>query len=107
VESHTSNNSKGDESLRGTRLGGDGIVVEDDCNATRGIDAHIDTRFSDLVYANGISFEDFFTDAERLTVKEIEVRDHNLNTFSSRWQSEECICGDAFARKCSAHSGGD
>jgi hypothetical protein len=39
----------------------------------RGSYAHFDTDWSDSVYANDTSFDNFFTGAVNFTVKEIEV----------------------------------
>jgi hypothetical protein len=49
------------------------LHVSDNCNANRYSHTRIGTNWSDRTYANDTTFKDFFTGAESLTVKEIEV----------------------------------
>jgi hypothetical protein len=49
------------------------ISVSDNCNTNRDNSTHIGTDWSDRADANDTAFKDFLTDAEKFTVKEIEV----------------------------------
>jgi hypothetical protein len=49
------------------------IYVHDNCNSRRKNYTHFGTRWGDRTYANNTAIPDFFTGAEKFTVKEIEV----------------------------------
>jgi hypothetical protein len=54
-------------------FGNGDICVQDNCNTNRNSWTHIGSRWRTTMYVNKTKVEDFFTGAEKFTVKEIEV----------------------------------